>query len=236
MTLPRPDQPNRPESLDAPSASLGETLAHKRRHASANRRATGAGGSRAYSVMLIASTLVAAAFCLLYITKPVIITFQDQEMAAPEGTAARDRSAMREEQDEEVVEPAEAANPAHEETNLRVQHVLNATTVEGELSRILLDVPVIYTSRQLRWTDEEVAHARSIHARLADYHEQSRNLREFGSGLLAEWNALIERSIPAADLRADSPSLPANQEDASPFTRPANLDTTEAIEIHPVGP
>ena len=36
-----------------------------------------------------------------------------------------------------------------------------------------------------------------------------------GQELLAAWSKLMSRSIPGAQLRADSPSLPANQEDAA---------------------
>jgi len=219
-----------PDHGNKPSASLADTLANKRRHASANRR-QGPGGIHLF--MLVASTLVAAGFCMLYITKPVIITLPDPGINLPGDldVMARQRAVQATREDTATPE-----NPIHEETNLRVQHVLNAATADGDLSRILLDVPVIYASRQLRWTDQEVSQAREIHARLADYHEQSRRLRELGSGLIDEWNELIERSIPAADLRADSPSLPANQQTAGHPNRPAELDTTEVIEIHPDGP
>ena len=46
---------------------------------------------------------------------------------------------------------------------------------------------------------------------------------------------LIGNSIPAADLRADSPSLPANQQDAAGSARPAALITTDSIQIQPSG-
>ncbi len=223
-----------PSESTGQSASLAETLASKRRNAAANRRATGGPPTKFYPAMLIASTLVSAGFCALYITKPVVMTFQEGDLRVVEAPpvaaidlAAGDVGGMELSPSGEV--------PAHEETNLRVQHVLNASTKEGELSRIVLDVPVIYASRQLRWTHEEVENARAFHARLADFHEQSRNLRELGQSLLAEWNGLIERSIPMPDLRADSPSLPDNQEGAKPLTRPAELDTTEVIEIQPNG-
>lgn len=229
---------------DGTVPSLADTLANQRKHlAPSNRRASASPASRVYSAMLIASTLVAAGFCMLYITKPVIVTPPDGDMPAAEAALARAPDSQVEPEVEDLGEtnppspasPASAEHADHEETNLRVQHVLNATTPDGDLSRIVLDVPVIYASRNLRWTEAEVAHARAIHARLADYHEQSHQLRELGAGILAEWNGLIERSIPAADLRADSPSLPANQEDAARLPRPAILDTTEVIEIKPPG-
>jgi hypothetical protein len=122
-----------------------------------------------------------------------------------------------------------------ENTNLRIQHILTAEAPGGHTSRIDLDVPVLYQSRNLRWTPAEVAKARELLIRLADYQEKSRNLRLEGVELLDSWNQLIENSVPAAALRADSPTLPTNQQDAADSPRPAGLDTTELIQIQPAG-
>ena len=133
--------------------------------------------------------------------------------------------------------PARAsfAPVAFEQTNLRIQHILTAEAPGGHLARINLDVPVLYQSRNLRWTAAEVTEARALLARLADYQEKSRTLRVEGAELLDSWNHLIGRSIPAGDLRADSPTLPANQQDAADAPRPAGLDTRELIQIQPAG-
>ena len=77
--------------------------------------------------------------------------------------------------------------------------------------------------------------ARELLVRLMDYQEKSQLLRAEGVELLDAWNRLIEASIPATDLRADSPSLPANQEDAADAPRPAGLITTESIQLQPSG-
>ncbi len=61
------------------------------------------------------------------------------------------------------------------------------------------------------------------------------NLRAEGIGLLDAWNQLIERSIPAAQVRADSPTLPDNQQDAADTPRPAGLLSTDSIQIQPSG-
>jgi hypothetical protein len=237
---PENPKPARLPGLDAPAASLADTLANKRKNqARVNRRASTSPTNRAYTMLLLASTLVAAAFCLLYITKPVIVTMPEADLQFPNAALARTPDPRAQTPaDGSTQQPAviRALHGNHEETNLRVQHVLNATTADGDLSRVVLDVPVIYASRHLRWTEAEVARARAIHARLGDFHEQSRQLRELGAGILADWNELIEQSIPIADLRADSPSLPANQEDAAHLPRPAILDSTDAIEIQPSGP
>jgi hypothetical protein len=103
------------------------------------------------------------------------------------------------------------------------------------LDRIVLDVPVLYRSRELRWTADEVAKARQLLVQLMDYQEKCRALRSEGTDLLSAWNKLIEQSLPATELRADSPSLPANQLDAADSPRPAGLISTESIQIRPTG-
>ncbi|MEI6604167.1 MAG: hypothetical protein WCP35_02575 [Verrucomicrobiota bacterium] len=120
-----------------------------------------------------------------------------------------------------------------EETNLHIQHILTATTPGGDLSRIVLNVPVLYQSRALAWTDGEVAESRALLKRLSTYQENSRALREEATHLLAAWNHLVERSMPTLVLRADSPSLPANQDYADRSAQGAGLDTTEAIQLQP---
>jgi hypothetical protein len=129
--------------------------------------------------------------------------------------------------------PGTGTAPTFEETNLRIQHVLTAEAPGGDLSRIVLNVPVLYKTRNLGWTDREVAESRELLNRLSTYQENSRALRDEGTKLLAAWNLLIEHSIPTPVLRADSPSLPANQDHADTTQQPAGLDTTESIQIQP---
>ncbi|RPJ32461.1 MAG: hypothetical protein EHM17_13200 [Verrucomicrobiaceae bacterium] len=235
-------------------------------YSAANRRASaGCTAQRAYPWLLFASTAVAALFCLLYITKPVIVPAPAMIAPAPAGKPATAPAGVIEaepatnttasllpsrsilpgegqpQEPDPVTSDPRSALPgppsvsAFEETNLRVQHVLTAQAPGGQLDRIVLDVPVLYQSRNLRWTTGEVAKARELLIRLMDYQEKSRNLRAEGVELLDAWNLLIEKSIPAADLRADSPSLPANQQDAADSARPAGLITTDSIQIRPAG-
>jgi hypothetical protein len=131
--------------------------------------------------------------------------------------------------------PAPPSTDVFEETNLRVQHILTAEAPGGHLDRIDIDVPVLYQSRSLRWSTEEVAEARELLARLMDYQEKSRQLRSEGVALLDSWNHLIGNSIPAAQLRADSPSLPENEQDYTLTPSQPGLTTSEAIQIKSSG-
>jgi hypothetical protein len=216
----------------------------------ANRRAAACPVQRAYPWLLVASTALAAVFCGLYLNKPVILAADGgpSAVAAPAAALAMVPAAPK--PPDEMLMPRGgqlpgdtkkpvAADPRRlgsagasgehtfEETNLRIQHVLKAQGPGGEdLGKIMLEVPVLYRSRALRWTPEEVARARDLMVRISNYQEASRMIRDEGQKLLGEWNDLIGGSIPAPVLRADSPSLSSEM--------PAGgepLDSTEAIEI-----
>ncbi|HVJ45508.1 MAG TPA: hypothetical protein VM511_03915, partial [Luteolibacter sp.] len=223
-----PVQPTPPQRNDSPS----------------NFRRPQAAGHRSYPFLLIASTLVASVFCFLYITKPVVqVAGQNapkDSMPVPETTGetipasgkttpaaapALMPGSDRLPGDKPSATPpiARKDQPAFEETNLTVQHVLTARVAEGDISRLVLDVPVLYQSRHLKWTQGDVEHARKLLAQLSDYQEKSVLLRSEGTRLLSEWNQLVTRSIPAAELRADSPSLPGNQRSSAPSVAPTGL-------------
>ena len=222
--------------------------------ASSNRRANKSPNQRVYPWLLFTSTAVAALFCLMYITKPVIMASQNPiptpplSPAPPHASSASASSATanvalipaKDQLPGEKTTPPDHASSsppaaAFEQTNLRIQHILTAEAPGGHLAKIDIEVPVLYRSRNLRWTAAEVAEARTLLVRLADYQEKSQSLRAEGSELLDSWNRLVERSIPASDLRADSPTLPTNQQDAADAPRPAGLNTTDLIQIQPAG-
>jgi hypothetical protein len=218
-----------------------------------NRRSPAAATQRAYPWLLVTSTVLSAVFFGLYLTKPVIAagvspatSEMDLEPAPPmlPGPATPkapdpllpsgsslpgDKSSKPQSADpRRLGSAASGTAAAYEETNLRVQHVLNARGPNGEdLGKVTLEVPVLYGSRSLRWTPEEVARARALLVRIGDYQEKSRALREEGGVLLEQWNALVGDSIPAGALRADSPSLTRD----ALLTPAEGLDSSEAIEI-----
>lgn len=216
------------------------------------RRSTGS-AQRAYPFLLIASTAIASVFCYMYMTKPVVSIAAETPATAPgSDTPAKTTAPGKDKTSSSaaallpgkdrlpgdpsiapLVTPKEL--PAFEETNLIVQHVVTARVPEGDLSRILLDVPVLYQSRHLRWSQDDVARARQILSQLSDYQEKSVALRSEGTRLLGEWNQLVSRSIPAAELRADSPTLPANQRGTTSSLPPADLNSSETIQLKTPG-
>ena len=131
--------------------------------------------------------------------------------------------------------PGSRSIPAFEETNLRIQHVLNAESPGGGLSRLVLDVPVLYKTGNLAWTESQVAESRELLESLTVYQEKTRELREEGSRLLAAWKRLLGQSVPAPVLRADSPSLPDNQNSGNMPATPPEIDTTRSIQLQSAG-
>jgi hypothetical protein len=220
---------------------------------------------RAYPFLLLASTAIACFFCFMYITKPVIqMGGSPSPVIRPEAPAIQSPLPLTPAPVSPATGVPLATAPAQpsllpgtdklpgdssvgrpvlvranaspfEETNLSVQHVLTAQAPAGDLCRLVLDVPVIYQSRQLRWTEKDVAQARQLLTRFADYQEKSLVLRSEGMSLLHDWNQLINHSIPTTELRADSPTLPSNEANALPVTVPAGLDTSESIQIQNPG-
>lgn len=215
-------------------------------YSGSNRRASASPVQRAYPILLFLSTLMAAVFCLMYITKPVISRAASQPVTVPivaspivkpEPPGAKPAiSPVNATSAPTTLAPAlPPISSAFESTNLRIQHILTAEAPGGHLAKIDLEVPVLYQSRNLRWTAQEVTEARELLAQLSNFQEKSKTLRTEGTQLLDRWNHLVSRSLPVSDLRADSPSLPSNQQDAADAPRPAGLDTTELIKIQPAG-
>ncbi len=227
-------------------------------YSSSNRKSQVAQIQRVYPWLLMASTLVAAFFCYLYMTKPVFLPAPEPTVlnpgtistpGVPASTSAGNTIGPASDRlpgDPMVANRPTSTDPRnaalrksggdgiYEETNLRVQHVLTAEAPGGDVNRISLNVPVLYKSRNLRWNQQDVAKARDLLTRLTDYQERSRALRAEGITLLDAWNRLIDRSIPAAGLRADSPSLTTNQGESDEAT-PAALDTADSIRIQSSG-
>lgn len=219
-----------------------------------NYRRSGNPVQRVYPWLLLASTALSAAFCFLYISKPVVQVSSPLQPKAEEKPATlpiADAAKLADHRQKPAdllpgnrlpgdtakspALPVRLNSSATEETNLSVQHVLNAQIPAGDICRIILDVPVLYQSRHLRWNQNDVEEARELLGRLADHQEKSSALRAEATQILGDWNRLIGRSIPSSDLRADSPSLPGNQQNAAVPNLPASLNTSESIQLQPAG-
>lgn len=190
-----------------------------------NRRSANTKTQRLYPLLLLASTAVAGVFCFAYITKPVVPIYSTgvetagasipistvpdtKPVAQPNdlpGTKPKNQTPTTKQQ----LPPAPLTS-GYEETNIRMQHILDAESTSGDIHRIVIDVPVLYKSRNLRWSQEDAAQARMLLQRLEAYQEKSRVLRDEGQLILEDWNKLMDASVPNHILRADSPSISTN--------------------------
>ena len=142
----------------------------------------------------------------------------------------------------EVIDPRMLSQARHEarergvgvgweKTNLKVQHILSADTGTGENEKIVINVPVLYETRSMRWTPDKIEQAREVLARLMLYERNLNNLRNEGSAILADWNAIIKDTVPASTLRADSPSLPYNHgQENEPMILPGSSSVIQVEE------
>jgi len=94
-----------------------------------------------------------------------------------------------------------------EETNDRVQHVITAQS-NASSERIIIQVPVIYKTRGLRFGPEQANEAQRVLRALKIYQSQIRKLHQDGKNIQLAWDSLLMSAQPIDALRADSPSLP----------------------------
>ena len=122
-------------------------------------------------------------------------------------------------------------SPGWESTNLKVQHILSVDAGGGDLEKVVLNVPVLYKTRTLRWAGEDITKARSVMKRLMEYEHNLNKLRGEGQSILKDWNEILEATAPTEALRADSPSLPYNHGHGSEAE--SLPDSSSAIKLEP---
>ena len=118
-----------------------------------------------------------------------------------------------------------------ETTNARVQHILSADAGNGDVTKIVLNVPVLYQTRTMRWTPTDVKKAREVLTRMMVYESNLSKVKQEGKLLLFDWNRLLEKTVPASALRADSPSLPYNHSQRSGSGNSPFSDSGSTIKI-----
>ena len=137
-------------------------------------------------------------------------------VSSTEGASATESSHL---QSPRAIDPRQLAAASDgsgwETTNSRVQHILSADTGNGDLTKIVLNVPVLYQTRTMRWTPADIEKARGVLTRLMVYEGNLAKIKKEGEALLLDWNQILEKTVPTKALRADSPSLPYNQGDQS---------------------
>lgn len=209
-----------------------------------------------YKYLLTFSTLSAVFFCYLYVTKPVAVSpTSSVPITETEADTHSDSSSSPKSFDSlganslpgegsansPTIESPASVNSSiplaendstkglvgFEETNDRVQHVLTAQN-NNSSERIILEVPVIYRTRGLRFGPEQANEAQRVLRALKIYQTQIKKLHQDGKNIQSAWNSILMNSQPVEALRADSPSLPQTP-DNHPSMLSENSSTTIKI-------
>lgn len=249
---PLPSQDSTTETKhDMPFLSLN---ANPGSYSIANRRVNSGPLQRAYPWLLFASTAVAAAFCFAYFNKSAVSPVSTTPIVSEKNDTLTNPATLP--LGSEKIIPNGNTSPAgpsddslppvsgpipdsvlateYEETNIRIQHVLEAESPTGDISRIVIDVPVLYRSGNLRLTRMQAEEARVILDKLELYQKNVSSLRTEGIALCTAWDSLIAESLPVGALSSDSPSLPKNQRNLP--SPESTSGTTESIKIPPNSP
>ncbi|MDG0993714.1 MAG: hypothetical protein P8O22_03165 [Akkermansiaceae bacterium] len=154
------------------------------------------------------------------VTTPLRLVPSDSELPSARNRSSEAMPGAPIEVDPRKLTMAKRANSTRsvsngwEKTNLKVQHILSADVGMTENEKIIINVPVLYQTRSMRWTPEQMVKARDVLERLMLYERDLSKLRKEGLDIMTSWNHIIRDTIPAGSLRADSPSLPYNHGDA----------------------
>lgn len=179
-----------------------------------------------YPGLLVASLLLAASFCFLYLTKPVVeisaINSSKEPVVAIESETTKSEQLLPWPDEEPLLpSPVESSvlrsSPAslaeqvgNESTHLKMQQVLLVEGPEQLREKIEVEQKVGYPTRLLRWDQETIRRARLLKQEIARHLNDVRIVKENGKHLMTEWESLVLESMPTEVLRADSPSLPRN--------------------------
>ncbi|GAA5497172.1 hypothetical protein Rhal01_03362 [Rubritalea halochordaticola] len=124
--------------------------------------------------------------------------------------------------------PSTAGKASWEETNDRVQHIITAQR-NGNSERLIIEVPVIYMTRGMRLGPGQAEEARRILKAMEIYQDRINKLQQDGENISKAWNSLLMSTQPVEALRADSPSLPQNN-NQSTDTLKENSSATISID------
>lgn len=116
-------------------------------------------------------------------------------------------------------------NHQYEQTNYKVQHIIDVELANAKQERVTVEVPVLYQSRGMRWGTAEIGEARRVLRALEIYRDRVKQLKQDGQNIQTAWEKLLLKSQPVDALRADSPSLPENSDFNQNLTNSADAIT-----------
>ena len=179
--------------------------------------------TRFYPPLLFFSTTLTAVFLYLYTTKPVIVensggatvvsTTQDakavqlvENIPAP---AEKEELSPWPEAEALIANELPGLTPLRSEqseapemiaTTLGVEQIVEVASLNGELEKFTVSLPVLYPENVLSWNAESIAEAQQLAGDIEAHLEQVRAVQTNGVALLESWNRLVSKSVPKSVL------------------------------------
>lgn len=180
--------------------------------------------ARFYPPLLLFSTTLTGIFLFLYLTKPVIVTGTPATEAPSEFAIPAPAAAV------ENVEPVEEelspwpeaemltsntlpgfqplTREVPEETNLipttlGVEQIVEVESLNGELEKFTVSLPVLYPENMLSWNQESISEAQVLAGDIEMHLEKVREIQANGVRLLEDWNRLVSKSVPNSVIMKD---------------------------------
>lgn len=117
-----------------------------------------------------------------------------------------------------------------EETSRVMFRTLVAQMGDGKNNILRLKVPILYKSRLMRMTEEDVDNARKILEKTKEAQKLLEQAKVLIQEALPEWNELVRKTTPYEALLPESPSLPSNQS-LDPLNRKENAKLDQGNDI-----
>lgn len=177
--------------------------------------------TRFYPPLLFFSTTLTAVFLYLYLTKPVIITEGAavttgvKEGVVPAPVEVVSTPVVNEELSPWPEASALSANelpglePLHSEvshspqmisTTLGVEQIIEVESLNGELEKFTVSLPVLYPENVLSWNEQSIAEAHLLAGDIEEHLKKVREVQANGVVLLENWNLLVSKSVPKSVL------------------------------------
>lgn len=180
--------------------------------------------TRFYPPLLLCSTMLTGVFLFLYLSKPVIVEgpsenseaeamLERSSMAAP--VAAIEPLMEREELSPfpgvedltsnqlpgfEVAPAAVEMDSSLQQTILGVEQIVKVESLNGELEKFTVSLPVLYPEDMLSWSEESVAEAQLLASDIEMHIARVREIQEDSIRLLENWNQIVAKSTPTSVL------------------------------------
>ena len=85
-------------------------------------------------------------------------------------------------------------------TTLGVEQIVEVASLNGELEKFTVSLPVLYPENVLSWNAESIAEAQLLASDIEAHLEQVRAVQANGLELLESWNHLVSKSVPKSVL------------------------------------